>query len=157
MSNHVLKGGGGRCRDSSSTFCSSTPGAGRAGDRRAPAGFLVFVSLLPDLSCRVPVSFHADAAGGNLSAVAFLRPAPAMAPHLLQVLGHGGRGSPVGTTVIGGGSVQNHYVGMPGTLQKLAFSFGGVGMEMLSVEPRLGAEGLGCKWKKRLVESCYVG
>lgn len=56
-----------------------------------------------------------------------------------------GTGSPVGTAV-----------DLCKTIQNLAFCFGGIGMEMLSVEPWLGAEGLGRKWKKRLVESCYV-
>lgn len=53
--------------------------------------------------------------------------------------------------------MQNRYVGMTGTAQKLAFTFGVVGMEMLSVELRLGAEGLDHKWKKRLVVSCCMG
>lgn len=78
----------------------------------APAVFLVFVSLLLDFSCQIPVSFRTDVAGGNLSAIAFLQ----LAPLLLHVLGHkGGGGSLVDLSVIKGvygsdGLVQNSYM-----------------------------------------------
>lgn len=123
----------------------------------APAVFLVFVSLLLDLSCQIPASFRTDVAGGNLSAIAFLQ----QAPLLLHVLGHrGGGASLVDLSVIKGvhgsdGLVQNFYMRVT---QKLAFSFQGVRMEMLLVQLELGAEKERLRHKGNgLASSCYLG